>query len=270
MLTRFAKMHGAGNDFVILDGRTAALAPLTPRRVAALADRRRGIGCDQLISLEPARDGEAALMRIHNPDGSEAGACGNATRCVAALLAADAGGPILLRTVAGRLEAEAIGGGHVRVGMGRPGLAWQDLPLARPADTLHLPLAGDPAGLSMGNPHATWFVDDVDVAEHRGAAAETDPLFADRVNAGYAHVLAPDRIRLRVWERGAGLTLACGSGACAALVNAHRRGLAGRRATLVLDGGELLIEWRADDTVWMTGPTATAFTGELDLADYPA
>ncbi len=268
MLTRFAKMHGAGNDFVILDGRTAALPPLTPRRAAALADRRRGIGCDQLISLEPACGGEAAMMRIHNPDGSEAGACGNATRCVAALLGAI--GPIQLRTRAGLLQAEALGNGQVRVGMGRPGLAWQDVPLVRAADTLHLPLVGDPAGLSMGNPHATWFVDDVDVVERQGAAAELDPLFADRVNAGFAQVLAPDRIRLRVWERGAGLTLACGSGACAALVNAHRRGLAGRQATLVLDGGELLIEWRADDMVWMTGPTVTAFTGELDLADYPA
>ena len=268
MLTRFAKMHGAGNDFVILDGRTAALPPLTPRRAAALADRRRGIGCDQLISLEPAYGGEAAMMRIHNPDGSEAGACGNATRCVAALLGAI--GPIRLRTRAGLLQAEALGNGQVRVGMGRPGLAWQDVPLVHAADTLHLPLVGDPAGLSMGNPHATWFVDDVDVVERQGAAAELDPLFADRVNAGFAQVLAPDRIRLRVWERGAGLTLACGSGACAALVNAHRRGLAGRQATLVLDGGELLIEWRADDMVWMTGPTVTAFTGELDLADYPA
>ncbi len=268
MLIRFAKMHGAGNDFVILDGRTATLPRLTPGRIAALADRRRGIGCDQLITLDPAPDGEAALMRIHNPDGSEVGACGNAARCVAALLGT--AGPILLRTIAGRLQAEALDHGQVRVDMGRPRLAWQDVPLARPADTLHLPLPGDPAALSMGNPHATWFVDDVTVAEHRGAAAETDPLFPDRVNAGYACVLAPDRIRLRVWERGAGLTLACGSGACAALVNAHRRGLAARRATLVLDGGELLIEWRPDDTVWMTGPTATAFTGELDLADYPA
>ncbi len=271
MLTRFAKMHGAGNDFIVIDARDGALA-LNPRRIAALADRRRGIGCDQLVSLEPGAAGEAAFMRIHNPDGSESGACGNATRCVAAWLAGEqgAGAAIRLRTLAGVLEAELLADGQVRVGMGRPRLHWSDVPLARAVDTLHLPLAGDPAALSIGNPHATWFVDDVDVALSLGPAAETDPLFPDRVNAGFARVEAPDRIRLRVWERGAGLTLACGSGACAALVNAHRRGLAGRSATLVLDGGSLLIEWRDDDSVSMTGPVATAYTGTVELADYPS
>jgi diaminopimelate epimerase len=277
-MARFLKMHGCGNDFVVLDERAGPLG-LTARRAAALADRRTGVGCDQLIVLEPPPPGSGAeaFMRIRNSDGSEAGACGNATRCVAAVLGRQTGGSgHVIRTIAGNLVADALPDGRIRVDMGPARLDWPDIPLARPADTLHLDLAAgplaDPAAVSMGNPHVTFFVDDIagiPIAD-LGPRLEHDPLFPERANIGIARVEAPDRIRLRVWERGAGLTLACGSGACAALVNAHRRGLAPRRATLVLDGGELDIEWRDDGHVLMIGPVAISFTGEIDLDAYPA
>jgi diaminopimelate epimerase len=277
-MVRFLKMHGCGNDFVVLDERHGALG-ITPTRAAAIADRRTGVGCDQFIVIEPppAQSDADAFMRIRNPDGSEAGACGNATRCVAHLLAHETGRLTqIIRTTSGDLRGEVLSDGSVRVDMGPARFDWPDVPLARPMDTLHLDLAlgplADPAAASMGNPHATFFIADLaglPVAEF-GPRLEHDPLFPERANIGFAQVLAPDQIRLRVWERGAGLTLACGSGACAALVNAHRRGLTGRRATLEMDGGDLTIEWRSDGHVLMTGPVATAFTGEIDLAAYPA
>jgi diaminopimelate epimerase len=276
-MARFLKMHGCGNDFVVFDERAGAL-DLTARRAAAIADRRTGVGCDQFIAIEPApEDSNAdAFMRIRNPDGAEAGACGNATRCVVDLLARETGRRVqVIRTVAGDLPSEALPDGRVCVDMGPARLDWPEVPLARPMDTLHLDLeagpVADPAAVNMGNPHATFFVDDVarvPVSE-LGLRLEHDPLFPERANIGFAQVLAPDRIRLRVWERSAGLTLACGSGACAALVNAHRRGLTGRRAAVLVDGGELEIEWRADGHVLMTGPVATSFIGEIDLAAYP-
>jgi diaminopimelate epimerase len=278
MPTQFVKMHGCGNDFVVFDERAVALG-LTAARVAALADRRRGIGCDQLITIEPPPSGSGAdaFMRIRNPDGGEAGACGNATRCVAALLGAETGRrALVIRTVSGNLPAELLRDGRVAVDMGPARFDWADIPLARPMDTLHLDLSrngvADPAACSMGNPHATFMVGDLTQLslDSLGPSLERDPLFPDRANIGFAQVLAPDRIRLRVWERGAGLTLACGSGACAALVNAHRRGLTGRRAIVQVDGGELEIEWRADGHVLMTGPVATAFTGNADLGAYPS
>jgi diaminopimelate epimerase len=269
MHTPFRKMHGAGNDFMIVDGRGQIL-PLSPRRIAALADRRTGIGCDQFITLERPGPGADIFMRIHNPDGSEAGACGNATRCVAALLhEQDGRTKMVVQTISGLLPV-TIGPDGIAVDMGTPKLRWNDVPLSGPADTLHLPIDGDPAALSMGNPHATFFVDDVDEAAMRGAALEQHPLFPDRANIGFARIEAPDRIRLRVWERGAGLTLACGSGACAALVNAHRRGLTGRHAIVLLDGGTLHIAWRDDGHVIMTGPAVTAFHGTVDLSTTPA
>ena len=263
----FAKMHGAGNDFMVVDARAHAAAWSVPR-IVALADRRTGIGWDQLIVLH-ASDRADVAMRIYNPDGSEAGACGNATRCVAALLGHDRQ---TIETVSGLLPAERVRE-LVCVDMGAPLLGWQDIPLAAACDTLHVPLPGDPAAASMGNPHATVFVADIESAhpEIAGPALENHPMFPDRANIGFAQVIAPDRIRLRVWERGAGLTRACGSGACAALVNAHRRGLASRSADLVLDGGTLHIEWReADGHVLMTGPAVTAFQGVVDLSTYPA
>jgi diaminopimelate epimerase len=277
-MARFLKMHGCGNDFVVFDERAGPLG-LTARRAAAIADRHAGVGCDQFIAIEPPPPGSGAdaFMRIRNPDGGEAGACGNAARCVVDLLARETGRRSqVIRTVAGNLPSEALPDGRVRVDMGPARLDWPDVPLARPMDTLHLDLTAgplaDPAAAGMGNPHATFFVDDLDrvALAELGPRLEHDPLFPERANIGVAQILAPDRVRLRVWERGAGLTRACGSGACAALVNAHRRGLAARRAVVVVDGGELEIEWRGDGHVLMTGPVATSFIGEIDLSAYPA
>ncbi len=278
MRVPFVKMHGCGNDFVVLDERRAPLG-LTARRAAAIADRREGVGCDQFIVIERAAPGSGAdaFMRIRNPDGAEAGACGNATRCVARLLHEESGrDDLTIATETGLLPAHIGGNGTITVDMGPPRLDWRDVPLARAMDTLHLDLAAgvlrDPAALSMGNPHATFFVPDIETVPitELGPVLEHAPLFPERANIGVAQVLTPDRIRLRVWERGAGLTRACGSGACAALVNAARRGLTGRHATVLVDGGALDISWRDDGHVMMTGPTATAFTGEIELADYPS
>jgi diaminopimelate epimerase len=279
VMVPFRKMHGLGNDFVVLDARAAAL-PITPARAAAIADRHFGIGCDQFIVLEPPPPGADVFMRIRNPDGSEAGACGNATRCVASLVAEERGADrIVVRTIAGDLPVERLPGGPGkalwRADMGPARLRWNEVPLAREADTLHVPLAlgpvADPAACSMGNPHATFFVADLAAIDPAalGPALERDPIFPQRANIGFAQVLAPDHIRLVIWERGAGLTLACGSGACATIVNAARRGLTGRRATVSMPGGDLAMEWReADGHVLMTGPVATAFTGMLDLDGY--
>ncbi len=278
MDTPFLKMHGCGNDFVVFDERRKPLG-LTATRAAAIANRRTGVGCDQFIVMErpPAGSNADVFMRIRNPDGSEAGACGNATRCVAALYAAETGRTqLVVQTISGNLPAVINPDGTVTVDMGPARLAWQDIPLAHAADTLHLPLeegpVSDPAAASMGNPHATFFVPDVETldVENLGPILEHAPLFPERANIGFATILAPDRIRLRVWERSAGLTLACGSGACATIVNAARRGLTARRARILADGGALDMEWREDGHVMMTGPVATAFHGLIDLSAYPA
>lgn len=272
MRVPFVKMHGCGNDFVIFDERTRTFG-LSPARAAAIADRRTGVGCDQFIVIEAATDGADAFMRIRNPDGSEAGACGNATRCVASLLTVETGrGDLTIRTIAGDLRAKILPDGRVCVDMGPARLDWAEVPLAYAMDTLHVPLAGDPAACSMGNPHATFFVRDVEhlPVEALGPPLETDTIFPQKANIGFAEIRDSGKMRLRVWERGAGLTLACGSGACAAVVNAHRRGLTGRRVQVLVDGGALDIEWREDSHVLMTGPIATSFTGTLDLADFPA
>jgi diaminopimelate epimerase len=272
----FLKMQGCGNDFVVLDARAHALG-ITQARAAAIADRHRGIGCDQVIVLESATAGADVFMRIRNPDGGEAGACGNATRCVASLLASETGRrSFTIRTISGDLPAEVHADGSVSVDMGPARLDWRDIPLAQAADTLHLDLAegpvADPAACSMGNPHATFFVSVIAAVpiEAIGPSLEHAVIFPERANIGFVQVLTPDRLRLRVWERGTGLTLACGSGACAALVNAARRGLAHRRATVVVDGGELVIEWRADGNVLMTGPVAIAFRGAVALESLAA
>ena len=267
----FRKMHGLGNDFVVLDVRAAPL-PITPARAAAIADRHRGIGCDQVIILEPPPAGADVFMRIRNPDGSEAGACGNATRCIASLVADERNADrVVVRTIAGDLPVERLPGGLWRADMGPARLRWTDVPLAEQADTLHVPLAlgpvSDPAACSMGNPHATFFVDDLGALDipTLGPALERHPIFPDRANIGFAQVLSLDHVRLVMWERGAGMTLACGSGACATIVNAARRGLTGRRARITMPGGDLDMEWREDGHVLMTGPVATAFTGAIDL-----
>jgi diaminopimelate epimerase len=240
----------------------------SPDQVRRLADRRRGIGCDQFITLHPAPAQTDAdlLMRIRNPDGSEAGACGNATRCVAELLFEQNGRPYqVIRTIAGDLPAERLADGRFTVDMGRPGLGWEEVPLAMATDTLHLPLQGDPAACSMGNPHVTFFVRDPDLVEQHGGWWERHEIFPEGANVGYARIEDRGRMRLRVWERGAGLTLACGSGACAAVVNAHRRGLTGRRVSVEMDGGTLDIEWTEAGRVRMTGPVATSFRGEVEI-----
>jgi diaminopimelate epimerase len=272
----FIKMHGLGNDFVVIDARARPLA-LSADDVRAIANRRTGIGCDQLIEIErPHAKGADAFMRIRNADGGEVAACGNASRCVASLLMGETHrDKIVLETKAGLLAAEAKDAGRIAVDLGAPRLDWQEIPLARAMDTLHLDLARgplrDPVGVSMGNPHAVFFVADTEAVDLAtlGPALEHDPLFPERANIGVAQVLDRSRIRLRVWERGAGLTLACGTGACAALVAAVRRGLCERRATLILDGGSLEIEWRADGHVMMAGPVATSFTGVLSNGAAP-
>lgn len=264
MTISFVKMHGCGNDFVILDERARRLG-VDPAQAAALADRHTGIGCDQLIVIEPAKTADA-FMRIYNQDGSEAGACGNAARCVADILLRESGrSGVTIRTISGDLAATRCRDGLVQVDMGPVRLDWTDIPLSRPTDTLKLELPGGPAAASMGNPHATWFVADLDAVPVAtlGPQLEHDPIFPQRANIGFAQVIDPETIRLKVWERGAGLTMACGSGACAALVNAHRRGLTLRRARVIVDGGTLEIEWRDDGHVLMAGPVATAFHGQI-------
>ena len=276
MATPFIKMHGCGNDFVVIDERFAPLG-ITPAKAAAIADRHTGIGCDQLIIIQRTSAGADAFMQIRNPDGSEAGACGNATRCVAQILANETGREqVTIRTISGDLPARILANGLIEVDMGPVRLDWQDIPLSRPMDTARLNLYADgvsePAAASMGNPHATFFVVDLaSIAITRiGPTLEHDPIFPQRANIGFAQVLDPATIRLRVWERGAGLTLACGSGACATLVNAHRRGLTGRTARVIVDGGTLDITWRDDNHVLMTGPAITAFNGDIDLDSLPA
>ena len=266
---RFIKMHGLGNDFVVLDARTAPLA-LSPERVRAIADRRTGVGCDQVIVLEPAQVADA-FMRIHNAAGDEAEACGNGARCVGLLLMDEReADTVRIDTAGGPVTAHAAGPGRIAVDMGPPRLGWRDIPLAEARDTLHLGLARgpleDPAAVSMGNPHAVFFVADAAAVPlgELGPALEHDPLFPARANIEVVQVTGPASLRLRVWERGAGLTRACGTGACAAVVAAHLRGLVGRRAQVALDGGVLDIDWRGDDHVWMTGPAAVSFRGETD------
>jgi diaminopimelate epimerase len=267
----FLKMHGLGNDFVVLDGRHTAIA-IDAAAARALADRRTGIGCDQVILLEPPRQRAAqVLMRIRNPDGGEAEACGNATRCVAALLRRETGDPkARIETIAGLLEAEALPDGRVAVDMGPVRTGWREIPLSRPMDTERVELTfgplSTPVCTNIGNPHATFFVDDVDAVDlpALGPELERDRLFPQRANIGVAAIRDRRNIRLRVWERGAGITRACGSGACAALVAAHRRGLTAREAAVELDGGVLNIAWREDGRVVMTGPVALSFEGVFD------
>lgn len=259
----FIKMHGAGNDFVIIDSRGRG-AVATPALAAALGDRHRGVGFDQLAEIRDATGADYALD-FWNSDGSRAGACGNASRCVADLVMAGTGrGAVSFVTERGTLAAVRRADGLISVNMGDPILDWRGVPLAQDVDLLHLPVPGDPAAVGMGNPHCVFFVPDAGAVDlpREGSAMEHHPLFPSATNVEFASVTGADRLRMRVWERGAGITLACGSGACATAVAAHLRGLTGRHVTLDLDGGVLEIDWRADG-VWMTGPTARVFDGWL-------
>ena len=269
----FTKMHGLGNDFVVLDARAREIR-LTARQKQLIADRRLGIGCDQLITLEAPRDRQAdVFMRINNPDGSEAGACGNATRCIAArVMGEKATDHVIVETISGLLDAERDASGQISVDMGLVKLDWREIPLSAAHDTLQLPLTlgplKNPVGVNIGNPHAVFFVGDVatiDLAS-LGPVLERHPMFPERANIEVVQLIGDGRLRMRVWERGAGITRACGSGACAVLVAAARRKLAGRSAEVVLDGGSLHIEWLNDNHVHMTGTWSQSFVGEIDLA----
>lgn len=268
----FLKMHGLGNDFIVLDARRQKL-DLTVEHRRRLADRHRGIGFDQMVTLEnPVSPDADIFMRLHNADGSEARACGNATRCIAGRLMGEKGDSrVVIETINGLLTAEDMKNGHIAVDMGPARTAWQDIPVAETCDTLHMPVAfgpvSDPVGVNVGSTHAIFFVSDVssiDVASI-GPQLETHPFFPNRANIEFAQIIAPDRIRMRVWERGAGITLACGSGACGTLVAAARRGLTSRKAEVVVDGGRLNIEWLINNHVLMTGPWALAYEGKIDL-----
>jgi len=273
----FTKMHGLGNDFVVIDARERPFA-LDETKARAITDRRTGVGCDQLLILEKPVGGRGladVFMRIRNNDGGEVSACGNGARCVADFVMRETGrDAIVIETAAGMLDATVAPDGphgerRVTVDMGPARLDWRDIPLAEPQDTNRLNLTlgplKDPVAVSMGNPHAVFFVEDaeaIDVAG-LGPVLERHSLFPQRANIEVVQVLSPERLRMRVWERGVGITQACGTGACATVVAAARRGLTGRRATVVLDGGELDIEWLQDGHVLMTGPVAVSFTGEL-------
>jgi len=277
MRAGFAKMHGLGNDFVVLDTREQPLPPLTPAIVRALADRHTGIGCDQLVLLEPSSSADLK-MRIFNADGDEVAACGNATRAVALRHASANGGatggpPVRIETASGILDARPTDAG-IAVDMGRPRLEWEAIPVAYALDTLSLPVAWEeleqPCAVNIGNPHAVFFVPDCDAVPlgRLGPQIERDPLFPQRVNVNVATVESRRRIRLRVWERGAGLTRACGTGACATAVAAIRRGLVERAVQVDLPGGALAIEWLEDGRVTMTGPAAESFRGTFDWGDF--
>lgn len=265
----FIKMHGAGNDFVVIDRREGG-AVMTPALARALGDRNRGVGFDQLAEITNAPGADFGLV-FWNSDGSQAGACGNATRCVSDYVMRTSGvDRVTLTTARGGLLAERLADGRVAVNMGKPKLDWQSIPLERAVDPLHLPLSGEPAAVGMGNPHCVHFVPDAEAVAlgTLGPAIEHDPLFPQRTNVEFASVIGTDQLRMRVWERGTGITLACGSGACATAVAAHLRGLTGRHVTLQADGGVLEVDWR-DDGVWLTGPVARVFDGVLS-PDYIA
>lgn len=260
------KMHGLGNDFVIVDARARARdVSLPPALVTAIAHRQFGVGFDQLAVIEPGTGEADAHLVFYNADGSTSAACGNATRCIARhLMEQDGKTDLTLTTARGTLYARDAGNGLTSVNMGQPQLDWAEIPLARAMDTLELPIEGTPTATGMGNPHCTFFVEDAEAVdlEARGAEIEHHPLYPQRTNVQFASLTGPDQLRMRVWERGVGVTLASGSSSCATAVAAARRGLTGRKVTITLDGGTLQVDWR-DDGVWMTGPTMHVFSGTL-------
>ena len=274
MARPFLKMNGLGNDFVVVDARAAPFEP-TLEEVRAIADRASGVGCDQLISIEP-RAGSDGFMRIWNADGGEVEACGNAARCVAWLLTeGQRYSKVVIDTKGGELLAARLDPRTVRIDMGKPGLLWTQIPLAEDMDTRGIelqvgpidnPVLHTPGCVNMGNPWVVFFVPDAEAAPvaQVGSMIEHHYLFPQGVNVGFAQIKAPDRIRLRVWERGVGITRACGTGACAAVVAASRRSLSRRHAVVEMDGGELDIDWAQDDgRVYMTGPVELEYEGVL-------
>lgn len=271
-MRRFHKMHGLGNDFVVFDARADALA-MTPALARAIADRHRGIGCDQLIVIAPSAVATARML-IFNADGGEVEACGNAARCVATLL----GGAPSIETLGGIVAGSAQADG-ARIEMGEPRFDWETIPLAYAMDTSALPLGWDgvepiraPIAVNVGNPHVVLFVADLDAVDllRVGPVIERDPVFPARINVNVATIDDRSHIRLKVWERGAGATLACGTGACATAVAAIRAGLAASGVTMTLPGGPLTIDWTPGGAVAMTGPATHVFSGEVDLAAFAA
>jgi diaminopimelate epimerase len=261
---RFQKMHGLGNDFVVIDARAEPVA-ISTARARAIADRRKGIGCDQLILIEPSATADAR-MRIFNADGSEVEACGNASRAVALLL----GGTQRVETAGGIITLTADSANSATVDMGRPTMDWDAIPLAYPMDTLHLPVGWedltDPAAINVGNPHVIMFVPDCDALDlaRLGPLIEHDPLFPERINVNVATITGASSLRLRVWERGAGLTRACGTGACATAAVALARRLVTGPVAVDLPGGRLTIDQRDDGHLLMSGPATHVFTGTAD------
>ncbi|WP_270725640.1 diaminopimelate epimerase [Shimia sp. Alg240-R146] len=265
----FMKMHGLGNDFVVVDARVRDF-DLSESQITAIADRHKGVGFDQLAVIETRGDADAHLV-FYNADGSTSAACGNATRCIARYLMDESGTDALtLTTDRGTLYARDAGEGLTSVNMGQPQLLWSEVPLSHEMDTLALPIDGAPTATGMGNPHCTFFVDDAEAVDlgSFGAAHEHHPLYPERTNVQIAQIIGTDHIRMRVWERGVGPTLASGSSSCATAVAAHRRGLTGRAVQIELDGGTIWIDWR-DDGVWMTGATEHVMSGEF-TADFLA
>jgi diaminopimelate epimerase len=272
---KFLKMNGCGNDFVIFDTRAGGQLPLTPSQIRAISNRERGIGCDTVIAIEPSMRGDA-FMRIWNADGSEVSACGNATRCVGWILMDENGrhlNQVKIETLAGMLHAKRAEDELITVDMGSPLLRWEEVPVREAADTVGAdigfgPFMGHfferPGLVNMGNPHAVFVVDDAMAvpAGVAGPAIENDGFFPQKTNVGFAQVLGPNKIRLRVWERGVGLTKACGTGACAAVVALHRKGILGRKVEVQVDGGTLYIDWDSyDDRIRMTGPVEVETIG---------
>lgn len=254
------KMHGLGNDFVVIDSRKRT-HELSPKLVTAIGDRHCGVGFDQLAEIS-LRDGNPHLT-FYNSDGSTSAACGNATRCIARYLMDETKEvDLTLTTDRGTLRAVDAGNGLVSVNMGHPQLSWDEIPLARAIDTLELPIDGAPTATGMGNPHCTFFVPDADAVDlaARGSEIEHHPLYPERTNVQFASLEGDNHLKMRVWERGVGVTLASGSSSCATAVAAARRGLTGRSVRVDLMGGTLHIDWR-DDGVWMTGGTAYVFDG---------
>ncbi|MCE2516898.1 MAG: diaminopimelate epimerase [Alphaproteobacteria bacterium] len=271
MELNFVKMNGIGNDFIVLDARARAIE-LSSRQAAYLADRHFGIGCDQILIIAPS-DVADIKMIILNSDASVAAACGNGSRCVADLVMTETGADQLtIETLGGVISARRWGD-RIAIDMGMARVDWAEIPLAHAADTMAIPLGDDdlpPAiGVNMGNPHAVHIVDDAEAVDlaRIGPRLETHPIFPDRANIEFISLMAKDTIRMRVWERGSGITIACGTGACASAVAAARAGLTGRKVAVHLDGGVLEINWRDDGGVTMTGPSSLVFTGAITLPD---
>lgn len=268
----FVKMHGLGNDFVVFDARQLPLT-LLPQQVKVLANRHVGVGCDQLMIMEPPRFGGDLYLRYFNPNGEEVDACGNGTRCVGGLLFAEqAREHVIIETKAGPLLVNPGDDGTITVDMGEPGLTADTIPLSQPHDTLALPIREgkliNPSAVSMGNPHMIFFVEDIEAYDlaDLGPKLEVHALFPEKANVSIAQVIDRETIALRVWERGVGLTLACGTAACAVQVAAVRRNMTDRVATVKLPGGDLKIAWReSDGHVLQSGPIAVAFMGMVEI-----